>query len=157
MNSGPNAAAGVVRGGESITTTLAQLTQRIQASNLVTDADSASYWAYHTARMTFFISQGIASLAAHHASTTLSNLSLSSLGASLASLATSSSSSTAAGGGAGAGGSQTPLLRLMSGGSAELTNRLVEAINQFSQDYDFIKEGKFKTPWVSGGASSFNC
>jgi len=37
------------------------------AAEALTDATSAAYWAYHLGRTAFFVGEGIAGLAAHHA------------------------------------------------------------------------------------------
>lgn len=89
----------------------------------VRDSQSAAYWAYHTARMGFFIVQAVGSLVSHQVSETFGS---------------------AKGGGY---SDDTPLRRLSSAATSELYGRVSEAMATFSQDYENITSGVYPLPW----------
>eukprot|EP00198_Chlamydomonas_reinhardtii_P006153 XP_001695489.1 predicted protein [Chlamydomonas reinhardtii] len=111
----------------SMTAPIQTLVERAVEARVLSDPQSAAYWAYHTARMSFFVSQAAAGVFAHHLSETLPS-SLSGL-ASLAGLGS-------AGGSAGDSGpkvQETPFSRLSANAGKEFGNRTAEAIATFQQ------------------------
>ncbi|MEW5300842.1 MAG: hypothetical protein WDW36_003742 [Sanguina aurantia] len=108
----------------SIQQLLSRVQERLSASGALGDSASASYWAYHMARMSFFITSAVAGLVAHH---------------------TSQAASTAAPLAASDG--KSPLQRLSDGGTRELSSRVLEAVGTFSQDLDAIRSGNYSMPW----------
>ncbi|GIL58513.1 hypothetical protein Vafri_13460 [Volvox africanus] len=131
----------------SLPATLQQLVQQTSDSAVLRDPQAAAYWAYHTARMSFFIGQAVTGLSAHHLSETLP------------SSLTGLSSSWAEGGDISSGGgtqgkegfssadAKTPFQRISSNAGRELLNRVNEALATFQQDYDNIRAGIYPMPW----------
>ncbi|KAG2447858.1 hypothetical protein HYH02_007314 [Chlamydomonas schloesseri] len=129
----------------SMTAPLQTLVERAVAARVLSDPQSTAYWAYHTARMSFFVSQAAAGVVAHHLSETLPT-SLSGL-AGLVTGGSAASAGSSAGSGGGSGPKETPFTRLSANASKEFGNRAAEAIATFQQDYDNIKSGAYPLPW----------
>jgi len=96
------------------------------AAEALTDATSAAYWAYHLGRTAFFVGEGIAGLAAHHAYETF--------------VARDAKP-------AGEGASSTPLQKIGANAGSELSNRLAEGFGMYQQDLAAVRAGEYALPW----------
>ncbi|GLI61171.1 hypothetical protein VaNZ11_003459 [Volvox africanus] len=130
----------------SLPATLQQLVQRTSDSAVLRDPRAAAYWAYHTARMSFFIGQAVTGLFAHHLSETLPS-SITGLSSSWAEGGNISSGGTQRKEGFSSADAKTPFQRISSNAGRELLNRVNEVLGTFGQDYDNIRAGIYPMPW----------
>ncbi|GLC55741.1 hypothetical protein PLESTB_001020700 [Pleodorina starrii] len=138
-------------GDTSFVANLQQLVRQASESAVLRDPRAASYWAYHTARMTFFIGQAATGLVAHHLSETLPS--------SITGLPGMASSGGGGGNDAFSGAAATtPFQRVTSNLNGEILNRVSEALATFQQDYDNICAGYYPMPWdmVTPGHRQYN-
>ncbi|GAX75101.1 hypothetical protein CEUSTIGMA_g2545.t1 [Chlamydomonas eustigma] len=112
------------------------------SADFVRDPAAAAYWAYHAARLSFFVSQAVTGLLAYEASDRAQNLSIASLvaGGSNASSNTSTSGSE---------NQPAPSIfsRLMKSGGDEVSVRAKEAFGVWQQDLSYIQSKYYKMPW----------
>ncbi|EFJ52589.1 hypothetical protein VOLCADRAFT_103078 [Volvox carteri f. nagariensis] len=133
----------------SLTDSVQQLVRQAADSAVLRDPHAATYWTYHSARLTFFVGQAVTGLLAHHLAETLpSNLPgfSSWLTSSTTSGLRSTSAQTSANITTGAG-FKTPLERILSNAGQEMMTRVAEALAAFQQDYDNIRGGYYPLPW----------
>ncbi|KAG2430118.1 hypothetical protein HXX76_010217 [Chlamydomonas incerta] len=131
----------------SMTAPLQTLVERAVAARVLSDPQSAAYWAYHTARMSFFVSQAAAGVLAHHLSETLPSSLAGLAGLASGGSGSGGSSSSSSSGGEAVKAQETPFSRLSANAGKELGNRTAEAIATFQQDYDNIRDGAYPLPW----------
>lgn len=96
---------------------------RVRQKVVVKDSQSAAYWAYHFARLSFFVSQAAAGLVAHEVAEMIRG-------------DLPADASTAFG-----------RITTRGGPGSQLSNLASEAVASWEQDYRFIEQGLFKLPW----------
>ena len=95
------------------------------------DLQSASYWGYHSARLSFFIGSAVAGLVAHDLTDSLSVKSAASVERAASKTADSSSI----------------LSRFAGTAPRELVSRVSECVGTWQQDKEAIDEGVYRLPW----------
>ncbi|KAG2484732.1 hypothetical protein HYH03_016479 [Edaphochlamys debaryana] len=139
---------------DSLYAPLQDLVQRVAAPSLLGDPRAAAYWAYHTARLGFFIGQAAAGVAAHHLSekgpaALLPAPISAALGPDgpLGALLGAARGPSGPTGGDLPAGTPTPFERLSANARQELASRVGEAVATFQQDWDNISSGAYPLPW----------